>query len=599
MRVFARKPGTSGKKARGQWRVKSSGRRKGLRAGKREQGNFSQKTAPGPENQKTPPKNPERTEHDFANFYSKFLFQEENTKMRKYLAIAAAVALAAFAAPAFAAINPFMDVPINHWAYDAIGQLAARGVLSGYPDGTYKGKQPTTRYEMASALARGLSLVDMTKASKQDVEMLKKLVVEFKDELDALGARVDEFDERIGKFEKRLGGWQLSGSMRFEIFEDWDDESDKLQSGPVDRSRDRTSDTGTTEAGAMKPERYRIFLDRWFGEDEKVHFHARWNGTAPATDSLGGWHRFYVEFPGFWDTKMTVGRFAWYLESDYQWATGGASDLYNDGWFSDYAVDGIGFNKDIALGGVSLSATRRKYDGTNTAWELTGMAKLQFTEAFAFDIGVQGFLDSTDPNMSTGLTYWGGIRFGWKDHITLKGIYYGQNGINDENSNIADGDDGSAWKAIIDVRHGLLKFTNLWLEYSQLKAGFFTPWATGWGNLFLKDDTRWVGIKNPTATKPAATWDNGISINFLPVDVNIWRVGAKQPWNDKLSTWLYVSGFDFDVDEGDGKMMQYGAGVDYVYNAYVSFGLNYLGTSADDVMEYDPHRIQLRTVISF
>ena len=45
-----------------------------------------------------------------------------------------------------------------------------------------------------SALARALAVVDMTKASKQDVEMLKKLVVEFKDELDALGMKVDGLD---------------------------------------------------------------------------------------------------------------------------------------------------------------------------------------------------------------------------------------------------------------------------------------------------------------------------------------------------------------------------------------------------------------------
>ncbi|MFC2594527.1 MAG: S-layer homology domain-containing protein, partial [Fretibacterium sp.] len=114
--------------------------------------------------------------------------------MKKFAAVVAVAVLFAFAAPVFAATNPFMDVPMNHWAYDAIGQLAAHGILSGYPDGTYKGKQPTTRYEMASALARALAVVDMTKASKQDVEMLKKLVVEFKDELDALGVKVDGLD---------------------------------------------------------------------------------------------------------------------------------------------------------------------------------------------------------------------------------------------------------------------------------------------------------------------------------------------------------------------------------------------------------------------
>ena len=135
--------------------------------------------------------------------------------MKKFAVVLAVVALAAFAVPALAA-NPFMDVPMNHWAYDAIGQLAAKGVLSGYPDGTYKGNQPTTRYEMASALARALAVVDMTKASKQDVEMLKKLVVEFKDELDALGVKVDKIDKRVAQLESDIGGWKLSGEFRFD-----------------------------------------------------------------------------------------------------------------------------------------------------------------------------------------------------------------------------------------------------------------------------------------------------------------------------------------------------------------------------------------------
>ena len=153
--------------------------------------------------------------------------------MKKYLAVVAVAVLVAFASPVFAATNPFMDVPVNHWAYDAIGQLAAQGILSGYPDGTYKGKQPTTRYEMASALARALAVVDMTKASKQDVEMLKRLVIEFKDELDALGVKVDQIDERVAVLEKRLGGWRISGRLAMDI-NDWDDDFDGGRSGKRD-----------------------------------------------------------------------------------------------------------------------------------------------------------------------------------------------------------------------------------------------------------------------------------------------------------------------------------------------------------------------------
>ena len=69
---------------------------------------------------------------------------------------------------------------------------------------------------MASVVARALVAVDAEKASKQDLELLKKLVMEFKDELDALGVKVDKIDKRVAVLEDRLGGWKLSGSFKFD-----------------------------------------------------------------------------------------------------------------------------------------------------------------------------------------------------------------------------------------------------------------------------------------------------------------------------------------------------------------------------------------------
>ena len=69
---------------------------------------------------------------------------------------------------------------------------------------------------MASVVARALVAVDAEKASKQDLELLKKLVMEFKDELDALGVKVDKIDKRVAVLEDRLGGWKLSGQFWFD-----------------------------------------------------------------------------------------------------------------------------------------------------------------------------------------------------------------------------------------------------------------------------------------------------------------------------------------------------------------------------------------------
>ena len=48
----------------------------------------------------------------------------------------------------------FPDVPTDHWAYEAVNRLNLAGVISGYPDGTFRGNNPVTRYEVAAMLDR-------------------------------------------------------------------------------------------------------------------------------------------------------------------------------------------------------------------------------------------------------------------------------------------------------------------------------------------------------------------------------------------------------------------------------------------------------------
>jgi len=56
--------------------------------------------------------------------------------------------------------GPFADVPQGHWAYDAVNQLAQRGIFTGYPDGTFGGRRALTRYEFAVALQRMLQEIN-------------------------------------------------------------------------------------------------------------------------------------------------------------------------------------------------------------------------------------------------------------------------------------------------------------------------------------------------------------------------------------------------------------------------------------------------------
>ena len=51
--------------------------------------------------------------------------------MKKTLVSALTTAIVVGAASTtFAAANPFSDVPADHWAYDAVSQLAADGVIN-------------------------------------------------------------------------------------------------------------------------------------------------------------------------------------------------------------------------------------------------------------------------------------------------------------------------------------------------------------------------------------------------------------------------------------------------------------------------------------
>jgi len=116
--------------------------------------------------------------------------------------VLALVLVLAFALPALA--NPFVDVPLNHWAYDAVQSLAAKGIIIGYPDGTFGGNRAMTRYEFAMAIARGLAYVEQEIeeagfATQEDIAMLEKLVQEFADELKALGVTVDDLKRALGE----------------------------------------------------------------------------------------------------------------------------------------------------------------------------------------------------------------------------------------------------------------------------------------------------------------------------------------------------------------------------------------------------------------
>ena len=114
--------------------------------------------------------------------------------MKKILALAAVAALTA-GVSAYAA-NPFSDVTADDWAYQAVSDLSAQGVVEGYPDGTFKGERNMTRYELAQIVARLMAKEDQLNAEQQAT--LDKLAGEYADELANLGVRVSNLEKKVG-----------------------------------------------------------------------------------------------------------------------------------------------------------------------------------------------------------------------------------------------------------------------------------------------------------------------------------------------------------------------------------------------------------------
>ena len=72
----------------------------------------------------------------------------------------------------------FPDVPQNHWAFEAVDDLARRGLIIGYEDGLFKGDRTLTRYEFAEVVHRAIQ-----RAKALNVPIDGRLVDEFKPEL--------------------------------------------------------------------------------------------------------------------------------------------------------------------------------------------------------------------------------------------------------------------------------------------------------------------------------------------------------------------------------------------------------------------------------
>ena len=104
-------------------------------------------------------------------------------------------------------VNQLRDVSPTDWAYEALRSLVDRyGCISGFPNQTYRGNQPLSRYEFAAGLNSCLNQIERLIASSEsvnteDIDTVNRLSQEFEAELETVGGRLDEVESRTAVLE--------------------------------------------------------------------------------------------------------------------------------------------------------------------------------------------------------------------------------------------------------------------------------------------------------------------------------------------------------------------------------------------------------------
>ena len=110
-----------------------------------------------------------------------------------------------------ATIRDFSDVYPTDWAYQALAKLIdTYGCVSGFPDGTFRGNQPMTRFEMAAVLNSCLDSIsakmdmmdeEMKMKSMEDMDTMERLMASFEEELITLKGSMDGLDAKVSELE--------------------------------------------------------------------------------------------------------------------------------------------------------------------------------------------------------------------------------------------------------------------------------------------------------------------------------------------------------------------------------------------------------------
>jgi len=101
----------------------------------------------------------------------------------------------------------FRDVPADHWASGDLQYLVERGIITGLPNGEFKGDQPLTRYAAVAMVARAVRFVleNPNTITGQDLKVVQDLIYKIND-------KIQQMDGELNRL-KTAGGGEGSAAL--------------------------------------------------------------------------------------------------------------------------------------------------------------------------------------------------------------------------------------------------------------------------------------------------------------------------------------------------------------------------------------------------